>query len=1329
MRRIIGSGGGGCFPAGVMVMTPAGETPIEQLRIGDEVLSFNDRGIVSVSIVEKVHTHPADDILRMEYWGGSLRTTANHWVLNQFNTFALAGTLTEHDAMVDSVGHLRPLLETHDDGNEPVFNLTVTPDHTFIADNIRVHNGGRGLRRPVVGSGGGDGGKGGGGSSHTPVEDPDSLQSHQYAQIIDLISEGEIGGLVNGLASVFLNDTPIQAADGSMNFTGVTLDYRNGTNDQTNVDGFTDVENEISVNVRVSYGSPVIRTVSGEIDAVRITLGIPQLTNQNMTNGDMNGSSVQVAVSIQNAGGGYKPVPTGYQWLACPAASATQVDAASAYGIGITVNGTFQATTTSVLQSNYDGSWYIDQTVYSSLAWRIEYLPPGGTWTILKTEAVPANGSSGVSMTYYTPQGALGAWSIRAVLTSGGSLSVTGTQLELKYVDTISGKTTSRYKRAYRIPLDGAGPWDIKVERITADSTAASIQNQTWLDSIAEIVDSKLSYPNSAIVAASIDAEQFSNIPSRGYEIYGILCQVPVNYDPLTRVYTGIWNGTFKVAWTDNPAWVFYDIISSNRYGLGDLIDLSNLDKWALYDLAKYCDGLVPSGYGYLEPRYTCNLYIQTREDAYKVLTNMASIFRGMTYWSAGQITTLADKPSDSISIFTNANVIDGIFTYAGSSKSVRHTVALVTWNDPAEMYRQRVEYAEDEDGIKKYGINQTEVLAFGCTSRGQAHRLGKWILYTERLETEIVSFKAGLDGTNVYPGAVIKIADSLRSGDRIGGRVLAGAVGGVTLDAPVTLLPSTGYVLSCVMPDGSVEDRAVLTGAGAATDLLVTPDFSDAPQLHSMWALSSAVLVPQTFRVISVAEHGKTQVDVTALQHDPKKFAMVELDQQFEQAKISTIPATAPTAPMSLVASDTLYIIGPGLVGTKAHFSWQSTAARFEAKWKQDGGNYVSIPSTVNYVDIAPVVEGSISLMVRAIDALGRKSPWASIDYMVAGKSARPSDVPWFLIDNNTMTWGVVNDLDLDGYLIRWQTGNSLSWGDATPLHGGLVFGNSYVMTVRPSGAVTLLIKAVDTSGNESANVTSIVLNLGDPIVNNVIDTVDHHALGFPGTVIGGAVDVGTGDLVADQDPFVAMWSNDLAGVWNTDETTPEWALYTYGQMSYVFSYQVEAGDEGAQLTLPRNAASSSYSVDYRRDGAGPMWSAALAPFWSADEDLLWLVEPWKPWPGSLSAEAVTYEWRITTAPGVVQGGISALAVMLDVADIIERLNDVTIAPAGTRLVLANTYRHIKNISLTRQADGGTARTVVVMDKSATLGPLVQCLDSASVGTTGSIDATIQGY
>jgi len=498
----------------------------------------------------------------------------------------------------------------------------------------------------IRGSGGG--GKGGGGGGRVAVESPDSLRSKAFARVLDLISEGEIVGLVDGAKSIYLDETPLQNEDGSYNFQGVELVTRTGTQSQSYVPGFPAVENETGVGVEVKASASVTRQISNpEIDAIRVRVSIPQLTEQNISNGDLLGASVEYAIDVQSNGGGF--------------------------------------------------------------------------------------------VTYLT--------------------------------DTVSGKTTSKYERSYRVELTGSAPWDIRVRRITPDSTKAALQNKTFWESYTEIIDAKLRYPNSALVGIKIDSSQFNNVPRRAYDVKLLKVRVPTNYDPVNRTYTGIWNGSFKVEWTDNPAWCFYDLLTNDRYGLGGLIDQTQVDKWALYSVARYCDELVPDGFGGTEPRFTCNIYIQSRAEAYRVIQDMASIFRGMVYWQSGAVTVSQDAPADPVYLFTPANVVGGNFVYSGSSAKARHTVALVSWNDPEDFYRQKVEYVEDAAGIARYGIIQTNITAIGCSSRGQANRVGRWLLYSEQSEAEVVVFKTGMEGAVARPGQIIQVADPVRGGARRGGR------------------------------------------------------------------------------------------------------------------------------------------------------------------------------------------------------------------------------------------------------------------------------------------------------------------------------------------------------------------------------------------------------------------------------------------------------------------------------------------------------------------------------------------------------------------------------
>jgi predicted phage tail protein len=642
----------------------------------------------------------------------------------------------------------------------------------------------------------GAGGKDGGGEARAPVESPDSLRSTQYANVIDLISEGEIEGLVDGTKSIYLDDTPLQNADGTFNFSGVTIQTRNGTQSQSYIPGFSAAEAENAVGVEVTEAAPVVRSITNSNNtAVRVTLSVPTLTQQSTETGDITGATVVIAIDIQTDGGGWvaQPLRKIFQssLMAVSSAGITGTTPSNQYNIDVNWTGqAVQAPQTLTFQLQYrivgDVAWTTSQSyTFSGGTFTEEgisglvtmtYAKGSKTFSLTLPEntyefrVVKTNGSlkSQGSIVLGQPQ------TITSVGTQyGGTVNITGGSLYAPaFTDVIKGKTTSKYQRAYLLPLPDGDNWDIRVRRLTDDSVSSLLNNKTFWDSYTEIIDGKLTYPNSAIIATQIDAKQFSRIPVRAFEIYGIKVQVPSNYDPLTRVYTGAWDGTFITAWTDNPAWVWYDLVITERYGLGEAINPDMVDKWALYEIAQYCDEMVNDGFGGIEPRFTCNLYLQTREQAYQVIMNVASIFRAMTYWAASSIYVSQDAPKAVTQIFTPANVIDGAFNYVGSSGKVRHTVALITWNDPLDNYKPRIEYVSDDDAINRYGVIQTNLVAIGCTSRGQAARVGRWLLYSEQNETETISFKAGLDSVFVQPGNVIQTQDPNRAGVRMGGRI-----------------------------------------------------------------------------------------------------------------------------------------------------------------------------------------------------------------------------------------------------------------------------------------------------------------------------------------------------------------------------------------------------------------------------------------------------------------------------------------------------------------------------------------------------------------------------
>ena len=844
----------------------------------------------------------------------------------------------------------------------------------------------------IKGSGGGGGG---GSTSRVAQEAPDNLQSKQYAKIIDLVSEGEISGLVNGLKSIYLDGTPIQNADNSLNVDGVIFDSRSGTQGQTFITGFSGVESEKSVGVEVTAATSAVRSITGaNIDSVRVTLSVPRLTSQNITTGDINGTKVKIEIDLQDNGGGF------------------------------------------VLAKS----------------------------------------------------------------------------------DDITGKTSSRYQRAYNIPLTGTGPWDIRVRRITADSTGQELQNKTFWDSYTEVIDEKFSYPNSALMAISVDSELYSSIPTRGYEIEGIILQVPSNYNAATRTYTGAWDGTFITAYSNNPAWIFYDLIINSRYGLGAYVSAAQIDKWELYTIGQYCDVLVDNGNGGTEPRYTINAYLQTPEDATKLLQALASAFAAMSYWSAGSVSLTQDSPKEPISLFTPANVINGAFSYSGSSARTRSTVVAVTWNDPLDLYRQAVEYVEDSVGIDRFGYNKKDVVAFGCTSRGQAHRFGKAILFTERMETDTVTFSTGLDGLSIGVGEVFQTSDPVRSGDRLGGRLQAATTSAFTIDSSVTIDSVSTYTLWAVMPDGTVESSTVTNSAGATTTLTIAPAFSDTPILQSVWVLGSTTANPEKWRVISVSEDG-VNASITGLEYRADKYAAIESDIKLEPIPISNLRVT-PKKPSEIVIEESLYLITGTLVGVRMSVSWLgSTGAKYEIEYRPTNGNWSKLSSSSPSVDIEPVTAGNYEIRITAVSSIGLRSQIATANKIIYGLTTLPLDVANFniqaLSDTAFLTWDKSTDLDVivGGKIkIRHTTDTaSPTWSNSTDISGTIA--GSTITAALPLIAGVYLAKWIDSTGNQSANATAIITNAPSVIGMNFIQELTE--TGFTGTKTD--VVVSDGGLILD--------------------------------------------------------------------------------------------------------------------------------------------------------------------------------------------------------------------
>lgn len=1176
-------------------------------------------------------------------------------------------------------------------------------------------------RHDMRGAGGG-GGKGGGEAPRVPVESADSLRSKSYAQVLDLLCEGEIDGLVNGLRSVYLDGVPIENEDGQANFSGVTVQTRTGTQGQSRLSGFSETASEQSVNVEVTAATPVVRSISSaDVDAVRVRIAVPGLSVQNPSTGDITGTSVTIAIDVQANGGGYVAQPIGRVWSSSPNPAVTAAD-----GIQITVEWQFSGLL-SVRTSKFE----------------VQYRQVGaGSWTTYRSDSfassdiysglfasITVRGGVRYPRRVYTITGLPNLiYEARVVKTSGdGTLSVIMFRIATPILtDTITGKTTSAYQRSYRIPLTGSPPWDIRVRRITADSASAILRNKTYWDAYAELIEDRVRYPNSAVVGLSVDAAQFSAIPVRGYDVKLLRVKIPSNYDPVTRVYTGVWDGTFTVAWTDNPAWCFYDLLTNTRYGLGTFLVAAQVDKWALYAIGKYCDEFVPTGYGHVEPRFTCNLYLQTQAEAFQVLTSMASIFRGMVYWGGGAVTAVQDAPGDPVFLFTEANVEDGTFTYSGSSHLARHTTALVTWNDPDDGYKQAVEYVEDVAGIARYGVRSTQLAAVGCISRGQARRVGEWLLYSEQYETETVMLRCGHDGTYVRPGSLFAVQDAHRAGARFGGRIVAAASGSVTIDQAVTIVSGQTYTLKVVSPDGTLATKTVTNAPGSATVLTISGTFTSVPIVGAVWVLTSTALAPRLYRAISVAEIDRHRYEIMGLAHHPGKFASIDRDQPLEMPTYSTLTAV-PAMPGNVAISESMVIRG-GVVLVVVTVTWDPVvgATRYRVAYRRDSGNYVTLPETAEHqVDLVDVLPGFYEVRVTALTLLQIESAAGTASAQVFGKTARPADVTGFVVARTEGTlafaWVGVPDLDLDYYELRFGT----TWAAGVPLGRT----SDTRITVPTAVGGTYLIKAVDTSGNESLNVSAIVVASHTDI--NVVVT-QNDAPSWAGTHNQTAAD-SSGLTLAGQ----ATWSS-LTNTWSTYAGSWLQTGNPYASGTYV-TVPIDLGQVMvSRVEIIPTVLQSAIGQEWT-DWTQP-WTTYTDP-WSGTPGMIAVTYEmalsqdavaWGAWQtyqaGHYSARAYKFRLTLTAVdPLAYLPRVTSFVMVVDVPDRVLHFEDQATSAGGTTLTFAPAFVNVQTVTGTIQAGaiGDTFRVTSKTNASA----VVTVYDSAGSPKAGVVDVDVFGY
>ncbi|EME5361662.1 TPA: phage tail protein [Pseudomonas aeruginosa] len=798
--------------------------------------------------------------------------------------------------------------------------------------------------------------KGGSKKPRQPVEMPDSVRSIARAKILLALGEGEFDGGVDG-RSIYLDDTPLLAADGSVNFPGVTWEFRPGSVDQEHIAGVPAVENELAVGVELKSDAPWVRAVSNtQLSAVRLRLSWPAIQRQ-QENGDVVGYRIDYAIDIA-------------------------VD--------------------------------------------------GGAWQ----EALKAS---------------------------------------------LDDKSTSRYERSHRVDLPEArSGWQVRVRRLTPNQNNNRVADTMRVEAITEVIDAKLRYPNTALLFVEFDASQFQSIPQISVEARGRRVRVPSNYDPQTRSYSGTWDGSFKSAWTSNPAWHWYDIVLHKRFGLGRRIDASMVDKWSLYRIAQYCDQSVPDGKGGQEPRFSCNLYLQSRAEAWTVLRDLAAIFRGMSYWSGAEMVAVSDMPEDEAYTFSPSNTVRGDdgshFNYSSSRQRDRHTLALVNYDNPGNGYQSQPVAVNNDRAQRRYGISQLEITAIGCTSEGEAQRRGQWALLTEELEQDAVTFRTGMDGRGLAPGKIIAVADPVKSGKQIGGRLSAVDGRALTLDRDVEARPGDRLLVN--LPNGKAEARSVQSVVGRV--LTVTAAYSETPRPQGQWALQSNSLTTQRFRIMSIIRPEDNLFEITALQHNASKFDAIDNGARIELPPVTSIPPGVQAPPQN-VRLKAFTKVDQGLAVTSLSASWDAApnAVAYEAEWRKDSGNWVRVPRTSALgFDVPGIYAGRYLVRVRALNVMEVGSVYASsVETALEGKTTPPPALaylrcvagPWRI----GLEWGFPASGAADTAYTEIQQSATPGGSEETARALGLFAypGNTHLVSPIPAGErLAFRGRLIDRSGNVGA-------------------------------------------------------------------------------------------------------------------------------------------------------------------------------------------------------------------------------------------------------------------
>ena len=744
-------------------------------------------------------------------------------------------------------------------------------------------------RRAVIGS------KGGQAKQKQPSIASNSVPSVSTARIVYLWSWGPIVGPVDGLRSVKLNGTAIQAPDGTINYPSAKWQFRSGELNQERLEGIQESSNEIDVKKELVFGTPWLHTITNSmIDAVRVRLSWPTLRSQDAS-GNINGVRIDYAVDISTDNGPY-----------------------------------------------------------------VEVL-----------------------------------------------------------ASAVDRKNITEYERAHRLDLPAGSRWTIRVRRLTPNANSDLVVDQMIVKAIAEVVDSDQEFPLTAVSCLEYDAQTFGgDIAKIAVLMRGRIIRVPTNYNPETRTYAtsgtgtsnGIWDGTFKEAFTNNPAWIFYDLVLHPYYGLGDRIDATMVDRWSLYRIAQYCDQMVPDGKGGQEPRFTCNLYFQKQAEAYAVLQDLASIFHGLAYWDGSQIVVNADMPGDPVYTYNQTQILNnGAIKYEGTRARDRHTLYMVSWDNPDQGFETDKEPVFDDEAMVELGgiVRETGVGAIGCTSLGQAQRAGQWAALTEKLQTQGGVFRVGLDGDIPKPGQVIAVADPMLVGRNNGGRIAAAADRVVTLDRD-TVVP-VGARLLVNLPSGKSEGRVVKSVVGRNVTLMA--DYSEQPQAECGWILDYEDLKLMQFYVRNVTRPEWHQFQLEVIQHDPSKFDAIDNGAVVDTRPITGIPVGSQDAPARVMLSQNV-VIEQGIAVTVMSIAWDAApgAVAYDVEWKWGAREWITVPRTAEQmVDVRGIYSGQYMARVRAVSALNVSSiPTTSALTNLEGKVGLPPAVAFLTTTSELFGIGI---------------------------------------------------------------------------------------------------------------------------------------------------------------------------------------------------------------------------------------------------------------------------------------------------------------------------------